>query len=164
MGHEVEWVQSVCLSHTCHLNPYPSCKVESLVIPILWSQVLTLVTIAHTAFLGQDQQWGSGVQMEGGVATRVECTVQDPAQHNHLLPRDFPSRLARAREERARFVSLSLRSWHVSVEATRAAPEAPLPQPRPSRRPARHACQCRDRAIAALSSGKCLGRARKPRT
>lgn len=72
--------------------------------------------------------------------------VQDPAQHNHLLPRDFPSRLARAREERARFVSLSLspRSWHVSVEATRAAPEAPLPQPRPSRRPARHACQCRD--------------------
>lgn len=71
--------------------------------------------------------------------------VQDPAQHNHLLPRDFPSRLARAREERARFVSLSLCSWHVSVEATRAAPEAPLPQPRPSHSPAMHACQCRDR-------------------
>lgn len=149
------------LPHTCPLNPYPSGKVESLVIPVLWSLVLALVTIAHTAFLGQDQQWGSGAQAEGG-ATRVESMVQDPAQHNHLLPRDFPSRLARAREERARFVSLPLSApgtfpWKL-----------PVPRPKPpflSRAP--HAGQPGtpvSAAIAALSSGKWLGRARKPRT
>lgn len=133
-----------------------NCKVESLVIPVL--VVTSPVSSNHQShrILGA----GLAVGLEGG--DREECMAQDPAQHSHLLPRDFPSRLARAREERARFVSLALSSpstfpWKL-----------PVPRPKPpflSRAPrAVQPCTPASAATAALSSRGCLGRARKPGT
>ena len=87
-----------------------NCKVESLVIPVL------VVTSPASSNHQSHRILGAGlaVGLEGG--DREECMAQDPAQHSHLLPRDFPSRLARAREERARFVSLALSSWFLPTQ------------------------------------------------
>lgn len=133
----------------------PKLQGRALVIPVL------LVTSPGSSNHRSHRILGArlAVGLEGG--DREECMAQDPAQHNHLLPRDFPSRLARAREERARFVSLlsspSTFSWKL-----------PVPRPKPpflSRAPlAVQPCTPASAATAALSSRGCLGRARKPGT
>lgn len=88
-----------------HASSEPqNCKVEPLVIPVL--VITSPASSNHRSHCILGARLAVG--LEGG--DREECMAQDPAQHNHLLPRDFPSQLARAREERARFVSLSLSS------------------------------------------------------
>lgn len=64
---------------------------------------------------------------------------------SRLLPRDFPSGLAQAREERASALCLPPGSWHVSAEALCAAPGAPPSLAAPPAQRVAQARQCCDR-------------------
>lgn len=113
-----------------------------------WSRVLNLLVTTH------------GIR---GRAGRGGCVLERGAKHSALprrsrLPRDFPSRLARSREERARFVSrLAPGTFPRKIPMPR--PKLPLPQPRPQPSPWRRPASA---ATAALSYRRCLGGARKP--
>lgn len=117
------------LAHACLLNSYPSRKVEPLVIPVLVATSPGSGNYRAHRILGAGLTVGFG---QGRGVAREECLVQEPAQHNHLLPRDFPFRLARAREERARFVSPLLARFRGSYPCRARSPPssaAPLAQP-----------------------------------
>lgn len=150
-------IQSGCPSRPCPLRsseswdpplqaepPPPRLSVSS------WSQVLNVPQkgTGHPGVLGRRRGWCAG-KKGAGHSTQ-------PGR-SRLLPRDFPSRLAQAREERARFVSRPAPGMFPrKLSAPRPEPPLPWPRPPPSgwRRPA-------SAATAALSYRGCLGRAQK---
>lgn len=93
---------------------------------------------------------------------REGCKASALSRSSRLLPRDFPSLLARVPEERARFVSLlAPGTFPRKQPAPRPSPPPPRTQPRPSPNQPRTPASA---ATAALSSHGCLGSARKPGT
>lgn len=124
------------------MGPSPQGGVPQLSTS-LWSQVLNAPQKGSWL---PSHTWHLGARLVAGVWGKVGGAGKSAGQSalpglSRLLSWDFPSLLAQAHEERARFVSQP-GIWHVSVEAPRAAPEAPPLLAAPPAQPLAQARQC----------------------